>query len=356
MSHTIANDLGITASPPAVASSVIAVGRYVPEKRLTNRDLEEILDTSDEWIRARTGMRERRISAPSEYTSDVAIRAVADLREKYPTALDGVGMIITASMTPDYLCPNVSSLVQAHFELPAAGAMDLNCACAGFAYALIVANGLLASRACKKVLIIGAETMSKIVDYDDRTTCILFGDGAGAMVLEAGHARDVLGSHCVTDGRQGDALYCTNISKRVGPSNRVLTQDGRRVFKWAVSSVVPGVKQLLASANLSIREVDWFIPHSANARIIDHIADKLEFPRDRMLSSLEFCANTASASIPLAFSEGVDAGKIKQGDTVLLYGFGGGLTQAGAILKLNVLPAPALRSPAASRFAELAPS
>jgi 3-oxoacyl-[acyl-carrier-protein] synthase-3 len=325
-----------------MSSSIVAVGRYVPQKRLTNLDLEKILDTSDQWIVTRTGMRERRIAADNEFTKDVAIRAVEDLVCKYPEALVGVDTIITASMTPDYYCPNVSSQVQAHFDIPRAGAIDVNCACSGFVYALIVGNGMIASGASTRVLVIGAETMSKILDYQDRTTCVLFGDGAGAVVLEANPRGDFLASFQRTEGQGGNALYCTGLAKDIGPKHGVLTQDGPKVFRWAVGNIVTGVGELLATASMSIDDIDWFVPHSANARIVDFVSDRLRFPRERVLSSLEYHANTASASIPLAFSEGVDADKIHNSDVVLLYGFGGGLSQAAVIIKLQALGRPRL--------------
>jgi len=323
-----------------MSSSIVAVGSYVPQKRLTNSDFQRTLDTSDEWIVTRTGMRERRIAADDEFTKDVAIRAVEDLVRKYPDALRGVDMVITASMTPDDYCPNVSSQVQAHFGIAGAGAVDVNSACSGFVYALILGNGVIASGASRRVLVIGAETMSKILDYRDRTTCVLFGDGAGAVVLEASPHSDFLATYQRTDGEGGNALYCTGLSKAIGPVHGVLVQDGRRVFKWAVSSVVTGINQILASASMSMDQVDWLVPHSANARILDFVSDKLGFPRERVLSSHEYFANTASASIALAFSDAVDAGKIANDQVLLLYGFGGGLSQAAVILKLHGFTPP----------------
>lgn len=323
-----------------MSSSIVAVGSYVPEKRLTNFDLQRMLDTSDEWIVTRTGMRERRIAGETEFTKDVAMRAVEDLVRKYPGALDGVDLIVTASMTPDYYCPNVSSQIQAHFGIPGAGAVDINSACSGFVYGLIMGNGAIASGASKKVLVIGAETMSKILDYKDRTTCVLFGDGAGAVVLQASAQSDFMASYLCTDGQGGNALYCTGLARDIGPVHGVLAQDGPRVFKWAVSNIVTGIQQILSSASMSITDVDWFVPHSANARIIDFAADKLGIGRERVLSSHEFFANTASASIPLAFSDAVAAGKIANGNVVLFYGFGGGLSQAAAILRLHSFSAP----------------
>lgn len=325
-----------------MSSRIVAVGSYAPKRRLTNLDFQATLDTSDEWIVTRTGMRERRIAADDEFTKDLAIRAVEDLARKYPSALDGVDFIITASMTPDYYCPSVSSQVQGRFQIPKAGSVDVNSACSGFVYALILGNGVIASGAARKVLVIGAETMSKILDYKDRTTCVLFGDGAGAVVLEASARSDFLASYQRTEGEGGTALYCTGIAKDIGPIHGVMAQDGRRVFKWAVSNVVSGVNEILASAAMSIEQVDWFVPHSANVRIIDFVADKVGLPREKVLSSHEYFANTASASIPLAFSHAVDAGKIANEQVLLFYGFGGGLSQAAVILKPQALSAPRL--------------
>ncbi|MBG90212.1 MAG: ketoacyl-ACP synthase III [Actinobacteria bacterium] len=318
-------------------SQLIAVGHYVPERRLTNLDLEKMVETNDEWIVQRTGIKERRIAADDEFTSDLCIKAVQNLRERYPSALEGVDHIVVATMTADNYCPNVSSQVQAHFGISDCGATDLNSACSGFVYGLTVAHGLICSGFNQKVLVIGADAMSKIVDFKDRTTCILFGDGAGAAILESAPTSDFLVSYTSTQGELASNLYCTGLSETIGPNRRVITQNGREVFKWAVSSVRKGVGLILEKAKMDASQLDWFIPHSANQRILDAVCEKLGIPSDKVCSALPYSGNTSAASIGIALSEGVLDQKIQQGQTLCLYGFGGGLTQSGLVCRLHQL-------------------
>ena len=321
-----------------VSSSIVAYGSYVPEKILTNSDLEAMVETSDEWIIQRTGIKERRLCDDSQFTSDIAIKAVEDLQKRFPTALEGVDQIILATMTPDYYCPNTASLVQAHFKLENCGASDINTACSGFVYALGMANGLIASGFHKKVLVIGADAMSKVVDYTDRTTCILFGDGAGAFVLESSQTSDFLGSYKNTQGDLAENLYCTGLSKVIsGGSNTSLLQNGKEVYKWVVKHVPKAIQTLLDSADVKMTDMDWFIPHSANMRILEAISDRLDYPLDKLICTIEEYGNTSAGTIPLAFVKGIDNGSIKSGQKMLLHGFGGGLTQAGLVVQLNGL-------------------
>lgn len=319
-----------------MSSSIIAYGSYVPEKVLTNSDLESMVDTSDEWIIQRTGIKERRLCQDSEFTSHIAIQAVEDLVSRFPNALEGVDQIILASMTPDYYCPNTASLVQAHFGLKGCGATDINTACSGFVYALGMGNGLISSGFHKKVLVIGADAMSKIVDYTDRTTCILFGDGAGAFVLEASDQSDFLASYKNTQGNLAEHLYCTGLSKAIsGGTKKSLNQNGKEVYKWVVQHVPKAIKTLVSSADLSLEDIDWFIPHSANMRILEAISDRLSYPLEKLICTIEEYGNTSAGTIPLAFVKGIDNGDIRPGQRILMHGFGGGLTQAGLVVKLS---------------------
>lgn len=317
---------------------ITAIGTYVPDKVMTNEDLTSIVETSDEWIVQRTGIRERRIAHPYEFTSHLAIAAVADLAARYQKDLSDVDFILVCTTTPDYVFPSVSSLVQAHFGIKHTGALDQNATCAGFVYGLQVANGLITSGLHRKILVIGAETLSKTTDYTDRTTCILFGDGAGAVLLERDdeHA-GMLAATNKADGSGGKHLYRTGLSTTMAESeliaNSMIVQNGREVYKWAVSSVPEGMKEVVEQAGISLDEVDWFVPHSANMRIVESICERSGFPLKNTLTSMEFFGNTSSASIPLALDLGIKAGKVNPGDLVLLYGFGGGLVQAGCLIR-----------------------
>ncbi|CAM4512739.1 MAG: ketoacyl-ACP synthase III [Paenibacillus macerans] len=325
---------------------ITAFGSYVPDRILTNEDLERMVDTSDEWIVQRTGIKERHIAADDVFTSHLCIRAAERLRETYGASLDDVDFIIAATTTPDYSFPTVSCRVQKHFGMEGAGAIDLNATCAGFTYALHMANGLISSGLHKKILVVAGETMSKITDYSDRTTCILFGDGAGAALVEydpeqPGFEAYVMG----TNGAGGIHVYRSGLADEMDgvalAGNGKLVQNGREVFKWAVRTVSAGIEQILEQAGLERGDIDWFVPHSANLRMVESICEKASLPLSKTLQSVQDMGNTSSASIPLALQAGLDAGRLKHGDRMLLYGFGGGLTHAGLILRWGV---PNLRS------------
>lgn len=320
---------------------ITALGTYVPEKILTNGDLERLVETSDEWIVQRTGIKERHIAAEDEFTSHLCIRAAERLRDTYQITLDDVDFIIAATTTPDFSFPTVSCRVQQHFGMERAGAIDLNATCAGFAYALHLANGMISSGLHRKILVVAGETMSKITDYTDRSTCILFGDGAGAVLVEAdpelpGFETFILG----TNGAGGIHVYRSGLADQMDgqtlEGKGKIVQNGREVFKWAVRTVTAGIEQLLEQAELTRDDIDWFVPHSANLRMIESICEKADLPLAKTLQSVQDRGNTSSASIPLALQAGVDTGRLKFGDRVLLYGFGSGLTHAGLILRWGV--------------------
>lgn len=320
---------------------ITAIGSYVPEKRLTNHDIEALVETNDEWIVQRTGIRERRIAEDHEYTSDISIKAVENLMVRYDKSVADVDMVIVCTMTPDMKTPSVAALVQAKLGIPNTGAIDLNAACAGFAYGLHMANGLIASGLNKKILVIGAETFSKIIDYKDRSTCILFGDGGGAVLVEKDeHRSSFIASHMGTNGEQANNLYCSNLSNRLFGEelevNGFVAQNGREVYKWAVTTVPIGINALLEKANVTANEIDWFVPHSANLRIIESISKRSELPLERTVYSLEYFGNTSAATIPLSLDKGMQEGKIGPEDKLLIYGFGGGLTHAGLVLSWSL--------------------
>lgn len=320
---------------------ITAIGSYVPDKRLTNHDLEELIETNDEWIVQRTGIKERRIASDIEFTSDISIKAAQNLMERYNKNLDDVDLIIVCTMTPDFKTPSVSALVQAGLGIRNTGAIDLNAACSGFAYGLHMANGLITSGLNKKILVIGAETFSKILDYSDRSTCILFGDGGGAVLVEFDEEQpSFIAAHMGTEGQLAHNLYCTDLSNRMFGNelavNGFVTQNGREVYKWAVNSVPKGMKTLMEKAGFDTEGVDWFVPHSANLRIIESICSRTGLPLERTIYSLEYYGNTSAASIPLSLDLGIKEGKIKPGDNLLLYGFGGGLTHAGMMVNWSI--------------------
>lgn len=317
---------------------ITAIGSYVPEKILSNYDLEQMVETNDEWIVQRTGMRERRMTHEREFTSDMCIRAAEDLVEKYEVSLDDVDMILVATNTPDFPFPSVACIVQAHFGIPATGALDVNATCAGFVYALHLANGLISSGLHKKILVFGADTMSKVIDFTDRTTCILFGDGAGVVLVERTAEEGAFFGHTLgSDGKGGVHVYRSSEREMLHNIPLVgdgkVVQNGREVYRFAVSTVPKGLQTLMDQVNWTVDQVDWFVPHSANLRIIESICEKTGIPIEKALYSLEYFGNTSAATIPLSIHLGIEEGKVKPGDMMLLYGFGGGLVHGGLAMR-----------------------
>lgn len=323
-----------------LGARITAIGTYVPERRLTNFDLEQMVDTSNDWIIQRTGIHERRIARPDEFTSDLCVSAVNDLMQRYNKTVEDVDMIIVATSTPDFPFPSVSSIIQNRLNISQTGAIDLSAACAGFVYALHTANSLISSGLHKKILVIGADSLSKVTDYTDRSTCVLFGDGAGAVLVERDElSKDFIGFHLGSDGSGAQHVYRSGLSKMVNGieliDTQLLVQNGREVFRWVVRNVPDSIRQILKKTQTTLDQVDWFIPHSANLRIIEPICEKLNYPMEKTLYSLVNFGNTSAATIPLALDLGIREGKVKNGDKVLMYGFGSGLVHAGQLLKIN---------------------
>lgn len=318
-------------------SRITAIGTYVPDQVLSNNDLEKMVHTNDEWIVQRTGMQERRIANEDEYSSHLAIKAIENLCTTYKKNLEDIDCIIVATTTADYVFPSVACQIQQYFNIPHTLAFDLNATCAGFTYGLHVGNSLITSGSHQKVLVIATETLSKVTDYTDRTSCILFGDGAGAILLERDENKpSFIGAHMGTNGDGGIHLYRTNLSTTMNgtllQTSEKIVQNGREVYKWAVRTVPYGIKELLHTANLQIDDIDWFIPHSANLRMIESICEKSKISIQKTLTSVEDMGNTSSVSIPLALDLARKKGRLNNGDTLLLYGFGGGLTHLGLIV------------------------
>ena len=316
---------------------IAALGTYLPQRRLTNDDLSRLVDTDDAWILRRTGIRERRIADEHEYTSDLCVAAVRDL-ERRGGRLDEVDYIIACTVTPDYGFPSVSARLQARLGLEHCGAIDLTAACAGFMYGIELADALINTGRARSVLVAAGETLSKVVDYQDRATCVLFGDGAGAALVDAppDAAPTLLARRAASDGAAGKNLFLRGLRDEIAgivAPDRVLRQDGRAIYEWAVTNVSAGILELLEKAGVRVDEIDWFVPHSANGRLIASICKRTGIPSERALTSLEWCGNTSSASIPLALAPAVHDGRVRPGDVVLLYGYGAGLVENGMLLR-----------------------
>lgn len=320
---------------------ITALGTYVPERILSNRDFEKMVDTSEEWIIQRTGIHERRIAADNQYTSDLAVEAVKNLQQNHSVTVDDVDFIIVSTTTPDTPLPSVASQLQHRLGITSCGSLDISAACAGFVMGLNLANGLVTSGLQRKVLVVGSETLSKVTDYTDRTTCILFGDGAGAAIVELDEQNpSFIHSVSTTDGQAGVHLYRSGLANTLEQTELVgagnIIQNGREVFKLAVSTMVREIPKLVSQAGYSLSDLDWFVPHSANIRIIEAACDRLKFPMNKVLFSAEYYGNTSSATIPLSLQAGLKQGKIKSGDTLLLSGFGGGFVHSSTLIRWNI--------------------
>ncbi len=320
-------------------SIIAATGSYLPEKILTNKDLEAKVDTTDEWIFQRSGIKERRIAAEDETTGDMAIAAAKRALAAAGLTGSDIDGIIVATTTPDRTFPAVAVKVQAALDIPVGLAFDIQAVCTGFVYAMSVANNFIALGQAKRILVIGAEKMSSILNWEDRTTCVLFGDGAGAVILEAeeGGAGDITdrgihSTHLYANGKLRDLLYTDGGTAMTGTSGQIV-MEGREVFKYAVKYMADVVEEALAENNITADDVDWLVPHQANIRIIEATAKKLGLSMDKVIVTVEKHGNTSAASIPLALDDAVQSGKIKRGDLLLIEGMGGGLTWGSALVR-----------------------
>jgi len=319
-------------------SVVLGCGSYLPARILTNDELARSVETTDEWIVQRTGIRERRIAAAGELTSDLALNAARNALAHARVEADTIDLIVVATSTPDQTFPATAVSVQAGLGITRGAAFDLQAVCSGFVFALSVADGLLRSGAHRRALVIGAETFSRILDWNDRTTCVLFGDGAGAVVLEAqeqpgtGADRGLLTTHLRSDGRHKGKLYVDG-----GPSATQtvghLRMEGREVFKHAVAMITDVIDDAFAATGYTAADIDWFVPHQANKRIIDGSAHKLGIAPEKVVITVDRHGNTSAASIPLALVDAVADRRIKRGHLVLLEAMGGGFTWGSALLR-----------------------
>jgi len=315
-------------------------GFYVPPKVLTNADLEAMVDTSDAWIFERTGIRERHIVEGDEVTSGMATKAAKEALARARVRAEDLDAIIVATTSPDYFLPTAACLVQENLGARKAAVFDLGAACAGFVYGLAVARGLVASGAARKILLVGAETISRFIDWTDRATCVIFGDGAGAVVIEASAAGAGIQSTALHgDGRQkkhlrlegGGALHPA--SRRDDLASDFIQMNGPEVFKLAVPAMADAAKEALAQAGLRLEDVDLFVPHQANARIIEAVAKRLGLDRSKVFIDIDRFGNTSAASIPIALCDAVGQGRVRQGDTLVFAAFGGGMTWGAAVVE-----------------------
>jgi 3-oxoacyl-[acyl-carrier-protein] synthase-3 len=318
-------------------SRITGTGSYLPEKILTNAELERMVETSDDWIVSRTGVRERRVAAEGENTVDLAERAVRPAIEAAGIDIQDIDLIVLATTTPDQVFPATACLLQRRLEIHGCPAFDIQAVCTGFVYALNVADKFIRTESAKCALVVGAETFSRIIDWTDRGTCVLFGDGAGAVIVQAHDAPGIISSHLHADGQYTSLLEVpAGVSQgydKVRNGQAYVRMGGSEVFKVAVNTLGQIVDETLAANNMQKSDVTWLVPHQANIRIIAATARRLGMSMDHVVVTVDRHGNTSAASIPLAFDEAVRDGRIKRGDTVLMEAFGGGFTWGSVLLK-----------------------
>ena len=324
-------------------AGILGVGSYLPEKIISNFDLEKIMDTSDEWIRTRTGIKERRVADENEATSDLATKAALNAIKDANLTPEDIDLIIVATITPDMIFPSTACLVQANIIATKAACFDLEAACSGFIYGMTVAKQFIETNTYKHVLVIGAEALSRILDYEDRSTAILFGDGAGAVVMGSVNEGGVLSTNLGSDGNGKDYLNIPaggskNPASEETLKNRLhyVKMAGNDVFKFAVRIMQDASIKCVESANLDIQDIDYLIPHQANIRIIEASAKRLKLNMDKVYVNLDRYGNMSAASIPVALDEAYREGKIKKGDNIVLVGFGGGLTWGASVVRWSI--------------------
>jgi 3-oxoacyl-[acyl-carrier-protein] synthase-3 len=316
-------------------SRIVGTGSYLPQRVMTNDEFATRLDTSDAWIRERTGIAQRHIAEPSQTSSDLALEA-----SRRALAAAGIGageldLILVATSTPDYIFPSTACLLQAKLGVKGCAAFDLQAVCSGFVYALATADSFIRNNVYKKVLVVGAEVFSRILDWNDRGTCVLFGDGAGAVVLAAGERPGIHASVLRADGSQVDLLSVPgNVARGEIVGSPYLQMNGQGVFKFAVRVLSEVAEEAVAAAGMTVADIDWLIPHQANVRILDATARKIGLPREKLVVTVDHHGNTSAASVPLALDEFVRAGKIRAGHRVLMQGVGGGFTWGATLVTM----------------------
>lgn len=317
---------------------ITGTGSYLPAKAMSNADLEKIVDTTDEWIRDRTGITQRHIAAEGEFTVDLAEQAARRALEASGKNAEDLDLIIVATTTPDRIFPSTACLLQQRLDIHGCTAFDVQAVCTGFVYALGIANNFIRAGSAKCALVVGAETLSRIVDWKDRTTCVLFGDGAGAVIVEASNEPGILSSHLHADGSYEHLLNVpfgvSNGIENLRTADAYITMKGNEVFKVAVNTLGRIVDETLEANHLKKSDINWLVPHQANLRIIQATAKKLNMDMDHVVVTVDKHGNTSAASVPLALDTAVRDGRIKKGETVMLEAFGGGFTWGSVLLKL----------------------
>jgi len=316
-------------------SRIAGTGSYLPERVVTNQELEATVDTTDEWIRTRTGIEQRHIAADDETTSDLAYHASTAAMDAAGVAPHEIDMIVVGTCTPDLVFPNVACLLQERLGIGGGPAFSVEAACSGFMYAFSVADQFIRTGTVRRALVVGAETMSRIVDWTDRETCVLFGDGAGAVVIEASEEPGTIYSNLGADGKYKDMLYAEmGISKKsTEPDASFIRMNGNDVFKMAVRTLERMVDQVIEENDIKQGDIDWFVPHQANLRIITATAKRLKIPMERVVLTVAQHGNTSAASVPMALDTAVRDGRIKRGDLLLLEAFGGGFTWGASLIR-----------------------
>ena len=320
-----------------IYSRIAGTGSYLPDRVVTNADLEKLVDTTDEWIHSRTGIRQRHIAAEGQTTSDLAFRAAQRAMESAGVKAEEIDLLIVGTTTPDIIFPSTACLLQHRLGANGCTAFDVNAACSGFVYALGVADKFVRTGVSKCALVVGAETLSRMLDWSDRGTCVLFGDGAGAVVLKPDAETGILSTHLHADGGYKELLYnpvgvSAGFKDEKNHGVRVL-MTGNEVFKVAVKTLDAVVEETLAANNLDKHDIDWLIPHQANLRIITATAKRLDMPMERVVVTVDRHGNTSAGSVPLALDEAVRSGRVKRGDLLLLEAFGGGFTWGSALVR-----------------------
>jgi 3-oxoacyl-[acyl-carrier-protein] synthase-3 len=315
-----------------IFSKIKGVGSYLPKKVLTNKDLEKTLDTTDEWITSRTGIKERHIVGSDEQTSDLAFEAAKKAISNADISTEEIDLIIVATTTPDKIFPSIACNVQTKLGIKNCPAFDIQAVCSGFIYGLSIADKFIKTQSAKNILVIGADSMSKITDYTDRSNAILWGDGGGAVILSSSDQQGILSTHIHADGQHEELLHVpnNNIENKI---KQTITMQGSQVFKIAVNTLDKIVDEALEANNLQKKDIDWLVPHQANIRILEATAKKLQMSMDKVIVTIDRHGNTSAASIPLALDEGIISGKIKPGHLILMEAFGGGFTWGSALIR-----------------------
>jgi 3-oxoacyl-[acyl-carrier-protein] synthase-3 len=320
-----------------IYSKIAGTGRYLPEKILTNADLEKIVDTTDEWIRTRTGVERRHVASEDQTTSDLCVEAAKKAMESADITIDDIDLIIVGTTSPDLIFPNIGTIIQDRLGIHGCPAFSIEAACTGFIYALSTADKFIRAGDAKCALIIGAEIITKLIDWSDRSTCVLFGDGAGAVIVKPSDEPGIISTHLGADGQYKDLLYYpVGASKdlaKAGVGDSRILMKGNEVFKVAVKTLGNVAEQALQANNIDKSELDWLVPHQANLRIIQATAKRLKLPMDKVIQTVQDHGNTSAASVPMALDVAVRDGRIKRGQLILLEAFGGGFTWGSVLMR-----------------------